>query len=233
MIKELEYPSYSGTIGRVSWGAIFSGAIISLSVMFCLMTLGVGIGLVSAPAADTAEGMAKGLGAGAAVWVLLSGGVSYYAGGWVAGRLCGIGRVSDSVVHGVVSWGVGTLAVAFIFTSAALGALGAAAQAVGGTAQIAAQGAGAAAGDEGVDMGRLAEQGRRALGQAQDALPPAGEAGDAAETAAQTAGAVGLFGFFMLACNALAAGLGARMGARLMRPVTPSEHRRHERAAVS
>lgn len=231
MIKELEYPSYSGSIGRVSWGAIFSGAIVSLSVLFCLMTLGVGIGLVSAPAADTAEGLAKGLGAGAAVWTLFAGVISYYAGGWVAGRLCGIGRVSDSVVHGVVSWGVGTLAVAFLFTTAALGALGAAANVVGGTAQIAAEGAGAAAGQGGLDLGRLAEQGRQAIGQAQGTTTPA-EVRETAAQASGAAGAAGLFGFFMLLFNGLAAGYGARAGTRLMRPVNSSEYRRHEKMSA-
>lgn len=231
MIKELEYPSYSGSIGRVSWGAIFAGSIVSLSVLVCLMTLGVGIGLVSAPSADTAEGLAKGLGTGAAVWTLLAGVSSYYAGGWVAGRLCGIGRVSDSVVHGVVSWGVGTLAVTFVLTSAALGAIGAAAKVVGGTAQIAAEGAGAAAGQGGMDLGRLADQGRQAIGRAQGTTTP-GDVRDTAAQASGAAGAAGLFAFFMLACNGLAAGFGARGGARLMRPVNSSEYRRHEKASV-
>lgn len=190
MIKELDYPSYAaGGFQRISWGAVFAGSIVSLAVLVTLTALGAGIGLIAAPSAVVggAEGAAKGFSIGAGVWMLLSGIGSYYAGGWVAGRLNGIPRVSESVIHGIVMWSLTTVMLAFVFTTATAGLLG-----------WAAPGA--------------------------PAIPNVPEAA----TAARAAGAAGLFGFFMLLVNAGAAAYGARMGTRVLRPVTVVEsHRKH------
>ena len=61
MIKEIEYPSSGGPVAGVSWGAVFSGTFVAIAVMAALSLLGAGVGLASAPAADTAGGLAKGL----------------------------------------------------------------------------------------------------------------------------------------------------------------------------
>lgn len=137
MIKELDYPSYAaGGFQRISWGAVFAGSTVSLAVLVMLTALGAGIGLVAAPSAvaNAGEAAAKGFGIGGAAWLLLAGIGSYYAGGWVAGRLNGIPRVSESVIHGLVSWSLTTVMLAFVFTTAAAGLLGAAAAAPGAPA---------------------------------------------------------------------------------------------------
>lgn len=238
MLKEIEYPSYiAGGAQRVSWGAVFAGATISLATLFCLTTLGIGIGLVSAPAAESASGLAAGMGVGAGAWMLLSGIASYYAGGWIAGRLTGIARVSESVIHGVLSWGVGTLVVAFVLATAAIGAFGAAAEAVGASLGLA--GRAAMERPEAVDdLRRFGErlQGGQGgdAGGARDVTGARGGGGASAADAAaiggaasRYAGAAGLFTFLMLACNAAAAGFGARGGTRVLKPIPmPSESRR-------
>ncbi|HEX4047733.1 MAG TPA: hypothetical protein VH309_07865 [Elusimicrobiota bacterium] len=131
-MKEFEYPWYTPGAGakRVSWGAVFAGAITSVSVMFTLILLGLSIGLYVAPAAGTA--MATGvlaLNFWKGVWLLGSGIVSFYTGGWIAGRLNGIARIDESVIHGAVSWGLATLASGYVLFAA--GAFGAAAAAGG------------------------------------------------------------------------------------------------------
>ena len=90
MIKELDYPSYSsGGFQRISWGAVFAGAFVSLAVLVVLTSLGAGIGLASAPSAaasNSGASVAKGFGVGSAFWMLLSGVIAFYCGGWIAGR---------------------------------------------------------------------------------------------------------------------------------------------------
>jgi len=204
MIKQLDYPAYANSgFQRISWGAVFAGTIVSLATLVTLYTLGTGIGLVVAPtAAAEGAGAATGLGIGAAVWMLVAGIVSYFAGGWVSGRLTGIARISESVIHGIVMWALGTVLLAFVFTSATIGALGAASGAI-----------------------------RSTIGQLPDAAATATDAaggveGEDIQNASRAAGAAGLFGFLMLLCNAGAAGYGARAGTRVLRPVAMSESHR-------
>lgn len=207
MIKELDYPSYtSGGFQRISWGAVFAGAFVSLAVLVVLTSLGAGIGLASAPSAaavNSGASVAKGFGVGSAFWMLLSGVIAFYCGGWIAGRLNGIPRISESVIHGIVSWALSTVMLAFVFTTATVGALGAASNAIGST------------------LGRNADAtGRAATVDASDVA-----------TASRAAGAAGMFGFVMLLCDAAASGYGARAGTRVLRPVSMSESHR-ERVGV-
>jgi len=210
MIKELEYPSYiRGGFQRISWGAVIAGSIVSIAVLVFMTTLGAGIGLTSVPSAISsggAEAAAKSFGIGGGIYMLLAGVVSFFCGGWVAGRLNGIPRVSESVIHGIVSWSLTTVLVAFALTSA-VGALG---SAIGisqsGTGSFIAQTA----------------------PNAQGIASPADVSPEDAATASRAAGMAGLFGAFMLLCNAGAAGFGARTGTRVLRPVQMTEsHRRH------
>lgn len=213
-IREIEYPSLvSGTAQRPSWGAILAGAVTCLAVMLALAALGAGIGLVSAPAADTAEGLAMGLGVGGALWTLLSGVAAFYAGGWVTGRTQGIARISESVVNGSVTWAVATLAIAFVFASATIGAIGATASAVGSAAGIASRG-------DARELGRRMFPGIEAPEGERTAREAGRAAAENAGTAARAAGAAGLFGFFLMLCEGLACCLGARNGTRLLRPVS-------------
>lgn len=127
MIKELDYPAYNaGSFQRISWGAVSAGAIVSLALLVVLTALGAGLGMASTPSMS-------GFGVASAFWMLLSAAVSFYGGGWIAGRLTGIARISESVIHGIVAWAAATVLLAFVFTSATLGALGATASAVGST----------------------------------------------------------------------------------------------------
>ncbi|MDD5303603.1 MAG: hypothetical protein PHS14_10895 [Elusimicrobia bacterium] len=123
MIKELDYPSYAnaGSFQRISWGAVFAGALTSLAVLAAMTSLGAGFGLVSGP---TGRGLSISFATESAVWLLLSGVISSYAGGWMAGRLTGIARVSESVIHGVAAWSAATVALAFVFSPAFIGGLG-------------------------------------------------------------------------------------------------------------
>ncbi|MBI3289036.1 MAG: hypothetical protein HYZ74_05925 [Elusimicrobia bacterium] len=124
----MEYPSYPTTTGpRLYWSAIFAGTAMSLATMACLSVLGAAIGFMTVPGASApVSGIAKGLGIGGGLWLLLSGVVSFYVGGWFASRLSNSGRPADGVIYGLVSWATATLVVGFLFTTALGSALGAA-----------------------------------------------------------------------------------------------------------
>ena len=74
-----------------------------------------------------------GLGIGALIWLCLLTLVSLFAGGWVAGRMAGPMKRVDSMLHGVITWGVVTLVALFTVGSAVGGLLSGTANILGGT----------------------------------------------------------------------------------------------------
>lgn len=129
MIKELDYPSYyAGGYRRISWGAVVAGTITSLSLLLVLTALGTGLGL--SEVAWRGQPLINTLTPSVVTWIVASSFAAFYAGGWVAGRLTDIARVSESVIHGLASWAAATTVLAFAFP-AAPGALGILPRAVG------------------------------------------------------------------------------------------------------
>jgi hypothetical protein len=86
---------------RVSWGAIFAGAVVAFAVYFLLATFGAAIGL-SISENVRSEGFAT----GAASWAIFSMLVALFAGGWVATR-CATGEtLLEAVLYGAIVWGI-------------------------------------------------------------------------------------------------------------------------------
>ena len=74
-----------------------------------------GIGASAAnPYSDNPVG---GLGTGAAIYTLLSVLISLFTGGYVAGRLAGMPRAQDSMLHGLVTFGLTSLLGFYLLTS--------------------------------------------------------------------------------------------------------------------
>lgn len=114
-IKEIEYPSYvTGGRAAYSWLAIYVGAVVSLATLACLALLGLGLTAIKVPGQD----MLTSLRGVSAFWLILSGAVSFYVGGWVASRMAGLGRVSDSVIHGLGAWATATLGLLLLVQAA-------------------------------------------------------------------------------------------------------------------
>ncbi len=100
---------------HISWGAIFAGAVMALVSQLAFSLLGLGVGASAAnPYSDNPVG---GLGLGAAVWTLLSVLISLFTGGYVAGRLAGMQRKQDSMLHGLVTFGLTSLLGFYLLTS--------------------------------------------------------------------------------------------------------------------
>lgn len=94
---------------RISWGAVFAGLVVSLSIGWLLHLLGLALGVSIADAADS-YGMQSGVAVGATIWIILSWAVSLFIGALVTARLAG--RIDDfsGMLHGLTLWGVATLA---------------------------------------------------------------------------------------------------------------------------
>ncbi len=107
--------SHGHAHARVSWGAIFAGAVLALVAQLAFSLLGLGLGASAANPYD--NNPVGGLGMGAAIWTLLSVLISLFTGGYVAGRLAGMPRAQDSMLHGLVTFGLTSLLGFYLLTS--------------------------------------------------------------------------------------------------------------------
>ena len=130
---------------RVSWGAILAGVVAAMVVQLLLNILGIGIGASSLDAANTGDNpTATGFSLTAGIWWTLSGIIASFAGGVVAGRLCGTSDSNTANWHGFVSWCVATLVIFYMLTSAVGGIIGGTFNALGSTVGAAGRGAASA-----------------------------------------------------------------------------------------
>lgn len=101
---------------RVSWGAILAGAVMAMAVGFILSLLGGAVGLSFAEVADS-----ESISWGAAIWAVVTTVVALFIGGWITSQ-CVVGETkTESVVHGIIMWGV-VLAMLLWLTAAGIGA---------------------------------------------------------------------------------------------------------------
>jgi hypothetical protein len=123
VVSTPDYSSYPRPIGRISWGAVLAGAIIALATQIVLTLIGVAIGLATLDPATGDSPTGTALGAGAAIWLVLSSLVSLFLGGYIAARLAG--KV-NGWLHGLTTWGTLTLLTLMLLTTAAGQLIGAA-----------------------------------------------------------------------------------------------------------
>jgi hypothetical protein len=104
---------------RVRWGAVFAGLVVALALQAVLTLLGAAIGLSTMD-----DGAGRGLGIGAAIWVILSVLISLYVGGLVTGHLAGVLTRGDGALHGILMWGLSTILAVYLIASGVSGILG-------------------------------------------------------------------------------------------------------------
>lgn len=119
-----------GFFKRVSWGAIFAGAVVSLVLMllFTLLGMGIGLGIIN-PA--TEQNPFGGMGIGAGIWLGITAIISIFCGAWTTAKLAGSVRGLNGVLHSIVMWGFVTIASFFLMTSVIGSLIGGAASIVG------------------------------------------------------------------------------------------------------
>ncbi len=103
---------------HVSWGAILAGVVIALMTSALLNLLGLGIGLINFEAdANVLENISI----GTVIWLVVTGILAMFLGGWVAGRLAKTRIHTEGALHGLAMWGVsGLLGFALMATSAGM-----------------------------------------------------------------------------------------------------------------
>jgi len=95
---------------RISWGAIFAGAMVFLALYFLFSLLGTALGLSISDNVRSDQ-----LGTGAIFWAIVSILVSLFLGGWVTTQCTAGENKLEAVVYGVVLWGL-TFAMLLWFT---------------------------------------------------------------------------------------------------------------------
>lgn len=138
LARTVETPLPPSDFRRISWGAVFAGAVIAIAVHFLLSLLGVGIGLSTVDPGATPE--AETLGIGAGIWWVISSIIALIIGGYVAARLEGLPSRGDGVIHGLLTWAVMLLAMVWLMASAAGGIIGGAFNIAGDTVSAAGRG---------------------------------------------------------------------------------------------
>lgn len=97
----------------IRWGAVLAGVAVGISTQLLLTLLGIASGL-----STTSVAAGETPGTGALIWAGVSMLVSALIGAYVAGRMSGLKRKTDGILHGFVSWAVTTLLFVFLATSA-------------------------------------------------------------------------------------------------------------------
>lgn len=122
---------------RISWGAIFGGVTLVVTIQLLLSLLGAGIGLdtVNTNAGSTPDASSLGIGAG--VWWVIASVIALAFGGAAAAWLAGSERRWDGLLHGLITWGIATLLTVWLLSSAIGGIIGGGASALGGLASAA------------------------------------------------------------------------------------------------
>lgn len=140
------YNSYANTpmtgvaaMKRISWGSVFAGVLVAITLLLVLSLLGLGIGIGTIDPLEEQNPM-SGLGIGAAIWWGLSLLIALFAGGWVAGRLAGIPRAFDSMLHGIITFCLFTLLLFYLLSTAVGRIIGGTSRIVGNTLSAAGSG---------------------------------------------------------------------------------------------
>lgn len=97
----------------IRWGAVLAGVAVGISVQLVLSLLGIASGL-----SITSVSAGEAPGTGALIWAGVSMLISALVGSYVAGRMSGLKRKIDGILHGVVAWAVTTLLFVLLATSA-------------------------------------------------------------------------------------------------------------------
>ena len=115
------FRGYDRPFDRISWGAIFAGAIIALATQLVLTLLGAAVGLATLNPATGQNPTGVTLGIGAGIWLVISSLISLFLGGYIAGRL---GGTFNGWLHGLATWATVAMLTILLLTTAAGGLIG-------------------------------------------------------------------------------------------------------------
>jgi hypothetical protein len=197
----------TNVFGRVSWGAVFAGVVITLVLQALLTLLGIGIGAAKVEPLQQAE-PGRGLTTGAAIWFLISTLIAVYVGAMIAGKKSGAVTKGDRALHGFLAWGTSAIIGVVSLTTTAGAFLGGAGSLMGSTAAMTTRPpAYASYSQNAAGAGRtgLSPTGRETVSQPPDAQQMRAAADIAARRVSQAA----WWSFAVLLLSGVVAGFGA------------------------
>lgn len=97
----------SGMLKRTAWGAIIAGAAAAIGLQMVFTLLGLALGFSSVDAGDASNpNTRENISTAAGVWWLISGTAALFLGGCIVGRVTGMVRSTDILLHAFVMWAV-------------------------------------------------------------------------------------------------------------------------------
>jgi hypothetical protein len=217
----------------VSWPAIVAGAFVTVSAALILIVLGSGLGFAAVSPWPGHGASAAGLTVAATIWLIVTQWISAALGGYIAGRLRTkwTGTHTHEVffrdtAHGLITWSVATVFVAWVIAGSASSLLGGGLHAAAGMASTAA--AGPAGGAQGPASAAMTYEIDRLLrssgasattgaGSAGANIPEAGAGISGAEddAARKAAAQASIYTALSLLIGAFIASVSAALGGRL------------------
>jgi len=107
---------------RISWGAVIAGVVIALIVQVMMNMLGLAVGAGAVDPATPAPNVGPALGTGLVIWLSASTLLGIFAGAFVSAHLAGNPNTTDGMIHGLLTWAVGT-GIAFLMLSSTAGSV--------------------------------------------------------------------------------------------------------------
>lgn len=107
---------------KLTWSAIWGGAVAALGIWVLLYAFGLALGLSTMEPSDPSSFKSSGIFTG--VWGLVAPLIALFVGGVVSGRGSGAMTRTGGALHGLVMWGVTTLAGVYLIASLAQGVVG-------------------------------------------------------------------------------------------------------------
>lgn len=147
-----------GSPSRISWGSVFAGLVIATAVMFTLGQLCVafGLGLLN-PQEPSKDASIPAIALTGAIAWMLSTLLSIFAGSWAAAHLARQRHEADGILHGLLVWGLGIVALVTFGAGASGMLVGGAFSVVNGGVSAAGMTAGGVARGTGSMLGGIAQ----------------------------------------------------------------------------
>jgi len=101
MAAEVETQDVASVGSRVSWGAVFAGAVVALTLYVFLSVLGVALGLTISDRTSTST---EHVATGAGIWAIVSLLVALFVGGLVTSRTTVGEKKGEAMMYGVLVW---------------------------------------------------------------------------------------------------------------------------------
>jgi hypothetical protein len=114
-VQDLRTGTWIGSVGSVSWGAIFAGAVAALATWMLLYALGLALGLSVVDRTEPDSVRSSGIFTG--IWGVVAPLIALFIGGAVASRGARVLSRADGAIYGLEVWALTVLAGAWLAAS--------------------------------------------------------------------------------------------------------------------